>query len=128
MNEKEMRIISVSGSILSLFAIYLLVTFLVPEGVGVCDLDYSMRGQILNVTGYVKDYHEKDGNVFFTLYDETCEIRVVLWEDVVKSLHLKNSENLSMKDGTKISIMGEVMVYSGSLELVPSSPSGVNVM
>jgi len=123
MNEKQLTMLSITGSIISLIVIYIFVSFFTSGPVKIGEISKEHVGKVVNVTGIIKDMNMKDGNIFFTLSDETDEIKVVLWSDFLKGLEMRGVNIDSLRDGVTVSVVGEVDVHKGYLEIVPTRPS-----
>jgi RecJ-like exonuclease len=123
MNEKELKTLSVAGSIISLIALYMFVLYAVPVHVDICDISLEHAGKIINVTGTVKDFRMNEGNAFFTLVEDGCEIRVVMWENIISGMELRGTEISMLQDNVSVSLSGEVDVHSGYLQIVPTRPT-----
>jgi hypothetical protein len=122
MDERQLKIISVSGSLASVLALYIFVLFMVPDNVNICEIGPEYAGRIINVTGTVKDFRMNDGNAFFTLSENGCEIKVVLWKDIISGLELRGTDASLLKDNITVSLTGEVDVHMGYLQIVPTKP------
>ncbi len=122
MDEKQLKTISVAGSVMSLVAVYALVLYSVPDNVKICDISLEHAGKIINVTGMVKDFRMNEGNAFFTLTQEGCEIRVVLWNNVIRGIEMRGLNISSLGENDTVNLAGEVDVHSGYLQVVPTRP------
>ena len=122
MDERQLKIISVSGSLASLLALYMFVLCMAPENVNICEIGPGHAGRMINVTGTVKDFRMNEGNAFFTLSDNGCEINVVLWKDIISGLDLRGMNTSLIKDGIRVSLTGEADVHTGRLQIVPTRP------
>ncbi len=122
MDEGQLRKLSVIGSVASLFVLYVIVLYVVPESVNICDITFEHAGRIINVTGTAKDVIHRDGNVFFTLSGDGCEIRVVLWKNVVSGIELRGTNASLIQENVTVNLAGEVDVHGGYLQIVPTRP------
>ena len=122
MNEKQLRIVAIAGSLISLVFIYVFVSSISPGNVNIGAVTANHAGKDVNLTGTISRMTVKDGNAFLSLKDGTGEIRVVIWERIMQQLEKNGFDTSSLREGVKISIVGEVDVYRGQLEIVPSSP------
>jgi DNA/RNA endonuclease YhcR with UshA esterase domain len=120
MNQKQLTRLSIMGAIISLIAIYIFVSQLVPDCVKIGKLDRDYAGSSVNVTGKIKDMSMKDGNAFFTLADDTGEINVVLWKDFIEGMKMQGKDTSLLRENATISLVGEVEIYNGQLEIIPS--------
>ena len=117
MEQREITFICITGSVLSLIAAYLYVISVLPGSVLISDITSEMTGRKIEVTGNVSEITEKDGNTFFTLSDDSGEIKAVLWNSVNLG---KESLLENVKKGGTFSVSGEVQVYRGQLEIIVS--------
>jgi RecJ-like exonuclease len=122
MDERQLKIISLAGSVASLIVLYIFVLYVVPDNVNICDVGLEHAGRTINVTGTVKDFRMNEGHAFFTLAQDGCEIRVVLWKDRVSGLGLRGTDVSLLRDNMTVSLTGEVDVHSGYLQIVPTRP------
>lgn len=122
MDEKQLAMTSVAGSVISLIAIYIIVSSMGPGDVNIGQITAEHAGKAVKVTGIIVNMDVKDGNAFFTLADGTGEIRVVLWEGILRELERDGLDTSMLRDNVKISVEGEVDVYRGQLEIVPTRP------
>jgi exonuclease VII large subunit len=122
MDEKQLKTISVIGAILSLVAVYLFVSLISPEFINICDITLEHTGKIINVTGKAKNIFHNNGNVFFTLVEDQCEIRVVLWKDIVSGMELRGVNISLLEENMTVNLAGEVDVHQGYLQIVPTRP------
>ncbi len=112
MNEHQITRVSVVFSILSVVAIYLLSISVPVKDISVCQLDYSMKGSSVKVSGTVTETYVNEGNVFFTLSDRGCETRIVLWSNMA------DEESSGISDGNNVMVTGMVDSYRGELEII----------
>ncbi len=122
MDEKQLAMTSIAGSVISLIAIYIIVSSMGPGDVNIGHITSEHAGKAVKVTGIIVDMVVKEGNAFFTLADGTGEIRVVLWEGILRELERDGLDTSALRENVTISIEGEVDVYRGQLEIVPSRP------
>jgi len=123
MDDTHVKTLSVTGSIASVVALYLFVGMVFPEGMNICSIDAGSLGSVVTVEGSVSEVLHTNGNVFFTLADGGCEIKVVLWSDVVSALSMNGLDAASIGVNDTISVTGVVQSGSGRLQLVPVRPS-----
>jgi RecJ-like exonuclease len=121
MDEPTLTKLCVAGAATSLVAIYIFVSCLAPARVNIGEIDFSYRGQLVNVTGTIQDIELHEGSAFFTLADTTGEIDVVIWSDVLEALEAKGVPRESLAQNSTVSLVGEVDVYRGMLQVVPST-------
>jgi DNA/RNA endonuclease YhcR with UshA esterase domain len=83
------------------------------------DIDKSFVGKTVNVTGEITSISNNKGNIFINVKDETGEIKVVLWEDTIKSINANDLDTNKLNKGSKINIIGDVQIYRGEMEIIP---------
>lgn len=123
MNEDQLTKIAVIGSIVTIILIYVFVSFVSPEVLDIGEIGIQHRGKVVNAIGKIKNMNHENGNIFFTLYDETGEINVVLWSNIVKALEMQGTNLSSLRENDTVSISGGVNVHRGYLQIVPARPS-----
>ncbi|UCD03385.1 MAG: hypothetical protein JSV63_01995 [Candidatus Aenigmatarchaeota archaeon] len=123
MEERQLKAIAVTGSLLSLAAIYVFVLNISPETIEICDISLEHVGRIVNVTGTAEDVLQRNNHVFFTLSEGGCEIRVVLWESVVEGLEIRGTDVAAITNNTVVNLAGEVDIHGGYLQIVPTRPT-----
>lgn len=123
MEEKQLKAVSIAGALLSLVAIYIFVLSIPAQDIAICDISLEHVGRIVNVTGTAEDVLHKDNHTFFTLTDNGCEIRVVIWKSVAEGLELRNIQISEITSGMKVNLAGEVDMHSGYLQIVPTRPT-----
>lgn len=112
--------ISLIGSILGLIALYFIVLNISSVHVKIGEVTGKLIGSVVEVEGEVKDFYEhKNGHFFFNLKDDTGEIRVAIWENVVEELRLSGVNISEIRNGARMEITGTVELYRGELELIP---------
>ena len=80
-----------------------------------CQLDYSSKGSNVKLSGNITGMYVHEGNVFFTLSDNGCEIKTVLWSSTI------DEPNRNISNGENVSVMGMVDSYKGELEIIAKS-------
>ena len=127
MNEKQLIRISILGSVITLILIFIFVSSINPVNVKIGDIGVNDAGKTVNITGVIRNLNMKNGYVFFTLSDETGEIQIVLWSNVMKELEIKGVNQTSLKDGMSINMEGTIDIYKGQLQIVPAK-SGITII
>ena len=112
MNERELRYVSIVSAVLSLVSIYLLSLTAPVYYVHPCDLDYSMKGNNVKLEGHVTSLRVNEGNVFFTLADDGCEVRAVMWESAAAA------SGHGVIEDEVLAVEGMVDSYGGELEII----------
>lgn len=113
MRERFLMRISFMGSIIGLIAIYMIVSQMDYSSVKIGSITGEMIGETINITGAVRDvFVHEDGHIFVSLFDDTGEIKVIIWSDTAKEL----SETI--EKGKYVNFIGNVNLYKGELELI----------
>ena len=120
MNEQHLIRLSIVGTIVGLVMLYFVSINMTSARANIGDITGSFVGNSVTVIGEVNGlYKHKAGHIFFNLKDDTGEIKVVLWDDVVKQLKMNGIDISKVKNGDSIEITGEIIIYKGVLELEP---------
>ncbi|MEE9322948.1 MAG: exodeoxyribonuclease VII large subunit [Candidatus Aenigmarchaeota archaeon] len=127
MNEGNLVKISVIGVSISLVLLYLITSQVFSSSVKIGEIDKSFVGKTVNITGEVTGIFQSKGHVFFDLKDDTGKVKVVLWEDTLELLEINNVNTSEIRNGKNISIIGDVQLYKGELEVIPIR-GNVNIM
>jgi RecJ-like exonuclease len=124
MDEPFLKRLCIAGSILSLIGIFVLCTLIQPLEIGICSLSAEHRGKTVSVEGEVEDIsNSTDGNFFFTLSRDGCEVKVVMWKDAAYAMSITGKDAGSITVNSTVKVSGEVEVYRGSLQIAVSRPS-----
>jgi len=111
------------GALIGIASLYFISVGFSATHVDISEIDSSFIGQAVTVRGTVSGlYIHENGHIFFDLNDpaEGDEyIKVVIWEDSVKQLELKNVNIYEVQEGDEIELTGVVELYEGSLEIIP---------
>lgn len=120
MKESSLNRFCLIGAIAGIVLLYVYSFFGVQNEIMIGEIDSSMVGSAVNVSGKAEGvYFHKDGHVFFTLNDGTGEIKVVLWKDVAAQLELTGSRRI--RNNKTLNIEGRIEKYKDELELIPSA-------
>jgi DNA/RNA endonuclease YhcR with UshA esterase domain len=119
MDEKTLTKISVVGSVLSIILLYFITLNINPEGMAIGNLDRTLIGRSVSITGKITSLYVNNGNMFMNVADESGEIKTVLWKDTLELIHANGIDSGTFEIGKKISITGEIQEYKGELEIVP---------
>jgi len=119
MNEKILMKVSLIGTIGSILALYVVTSQIFSSSMNIGDIDKSFVGKTVNVTGEITSISNNKGNIFINVKDETGEIKVVLWEDTIKSINANDLDTNKLNKGSKINIIGDVQIYRGEMEIIP---------
>jgi len=119
MNEKTLTKISVVGSVLSIILLYFITLNINPEGMAIGNLDRSLIGRSVSITGKITSLYVNNGNIFMNVADESGEIKAVLWKDTLEMVRANGIDSDAFEIGKKINMTGEIQEYKGELEIVP---------
>ena len=123
MNENTLMKVCFIGSILSILFLYILSFNIHYSAYVISDINENMLGRTVNVSGVITDvYSHKNGHIFLTIRDDTGTIKIVLWDRIVDALSSKGINASSFKKGARIQVVGDVNIYKGELEIIPSKP------
>jgi DNA/RNA endonuclease YhcR with UshA esterase domain len=115
MNDTMITKISVFGTIICILLLYAFTSQASSPRVNIGDIDRSFVGRSVNISGVIDNYSNNNGNIFMEVSDGTGNVKVVLWEDTIRSI-----ENSSfLENGAKIIVIGEVQIYKGEIEILP---------
>ncbi len=113
MNESFVMKISLVGSFIGLFVIYIIASYMIYPSVKIGYITGEMTGKTVNITGIVKNVHkDKNNYCFITVFDNTGEIKTVLWKNTLLKL------NETIKNGDFLNIIGNVKLYKGEPEII----------
>lgn len=85
----------------------------------VAEISEADRGLVYQVEGVLTAVTPFSKGQRWTLNDGTGEIVVLVWENVLAPL------SASFEAGTRAQVTGEIEVYKGTLEIVPSAPGDI---
>ena len=108
MNREKFTYLCLTLSIIGLAILQLSTTVLKPETVPVQSVDESDVGTVVKIEGNVTGFYSTDSASFFTLEDRTGKIPVV------------NFQKLKLRNGQNVSVLGNVELRRGNLQLVSS--------
>lgn len=117
MNEKRLVKLSVIGTVASILILYVMTGQIFSSSVNIGDIDKSFTGKTVDITGEITSISSNKGSLFISVKDETGEIKVVLWEDIIKSINADDVNRLNK--GSKINVIGGVQIYRGEMEIIP---------
>lgn len=106
MKRKKFTYLCLLLSVLGLVLLQFSTTVLRPDVVPVEDVESEDIGQTVRVEGTVQDFYSTGSATFFTLEDSTGELQVVSFNPVESG------------NGQKVSVMGNVELRNGELQLV----------
>lgn len=119
--------ISIIGISLCLVLLYIISIQNFSLNVNIGDIDKSLIGKSVNITGEITGTYRNKDNLFFDIKDDTGKIKVVLWGDTLELLEINNVNVNEIKNGERINIIGSVQLYKGELEVIPIR-GNVNMM
>ena len=119
MNERLLSRISIIGTVICLIALYVLTSQINSVHVNIGDIKKDYVGKNVNITGTVTGLKRSQGHLFFDLKDETGSVKVVLWNNSLEFLEMKNISMSHVKDGDLVNMIGNVQIYRGEIEVMP---------
>jgi DNA/RNA endonuclease YhcR with UshA esterase domain len=119
MNERKLTLIAAIGTVVCIFVLYAIMFQISSYTVNIGEIDASYIGKAVNITGEITSIYESNGNLFIDMKDGTGEIKVVLWEDSIKALMIKDVDISKLEKGTKINVIGDIQIYKGEVEVIP---------
>ncbi len=112
--------ISLAGSIIGLILLFIFASNMEAKEIAIGKIDKSFDGKYVNITGVASGIKKTDTGLFFNLMEGEKKIRVVVWNSILEQFELLSGiKAAEIKDGAKISLVGIVQIYKGSLEVVP---------
>jgi|WetSurMetagenome_2_1015567.scaffolds.fasta_scaffold736609_1 hypothetical protein len=124
MDEPLLRKVCIIGSIVSLVFVFVLCSLLQPIETDICGLSPAHIGKTVSVEGETLEASNfTDGNVFFTLSRNGCEVKVVVWKDAILAMSLSGKGIGALKPNATVKVSGDVEVYRGNLQIAVSRPS-----
>lgn len=118
MNEKILMKLSIIGTIISILTLYIITSQIFSSSLNIGNIDKSFVGKTVNITGEITSISNNKGNIFINVKDETGEIKVVLWEDTIKSININDIDINKLNKGSKVNIIGDVQIYRGEMEII----------
>ncbi len=113
MRESTLMKMSLIMSILGFVGIFLIVSHASYDYTDIGSISVNMVGETVNFTGMVSgSYVHESGHVFLDVFDETGEIKVVIWSDTAKFI------NETITRGNFVRIIGNVKLYNGDIEII----------
>ncbi|HLD57716.1 MAG TPA: exodeoxyribonuclease VII large subunit [archaeon] len=119
LSESSLKKLSLAGIVVGLILLYFFSTNLSAKQAKIGEMDKSLVGSFVNITGDVTDFRKADSGMFFNLKDGGEGIKVVVWNNIVEQLELGGVNTGKIREGAKINLVGIVQVYKGSLEVIP---------
>jgi len=119
MNEKTLTRFSIIGTIASILALYIVTNHIFSSSIDIGEIDKTFVGKSVNIPGEITSISNSEGNFFIKLKDESGEIKVVLWEDIIKSINTNDIDVNKLNKGDKINVIGDVQIYKGEIEIIP---------
>ena len=113
MRETLLMKVSIMFSILGFVCIFFFVSYMSYEPQEIVSFHEKPPGETVNFTCMVKDVtNTEDGHLFLDVFDETSEIRVIIWSDTAKRI------NETIVRGSFMSILGTLELYKGEREVI----------
>lgn len=119
MNESDLVKLSVAGTLICLLVLYITTSQIISNRMKIGEIGRSYVGKSVNITGEVTGLFTSDGNIFFDLKDDTGKVKVVLWEDTLEVMEMKNVNVSEITNGKFMNILGNVQIYRGEIEVIP---------
>ncbi len=110
-------------SLTGLFLIYMSAGKIESRIVGISNIDSSLIGNYVQITGYVESVKFSGNTIFVSLSDGYKSIDVVIFSDLKNALGSDAGKIFAA--GSVVSVKGTVDEYQGSLEIVPGKISDI---
>ncbi len=117
MKEKNILKISLFCSIIGVSILFLGINLMEVNKVNIEDIKEEDIGKLVSVEGKIKSKYYNGEHLFFDLEDETDEIKIVVFENIIKKLKIEPDK---IRNGKEIFVSGEVEKYEGELEIIPN--------
>jgi RecJ-like exonuclease len=88
----------------------------------IADLSAEQNGQVFTVVGLLGEPRSVRGGVIYPLTDGTGEIALLIWDK-----NISGEERAALETGVCVRITAPLVIYKGTLELVPVDMGGVRV-
>ena len=111
--------VCIFGSLIGIFSLYLLSFTLVTIECEPNDVNPSLVGRKLSLSGTCTevDFH-KNGHIFFSLSDSRNSVDVVIWEQKADELRYSGVNMSRFREGANLTITGYLERNKGMLQLV----------
>jgi DNA/RNA endonuclease YhcR with UshA esterase domain len=90
---------------------------------GIGSITDAWEGRVVTITGTITASDGLPKGQKLHVRDDSGEILVIVWDDALGSL-----KPADLRADRKISITGQVKIYRGKLEVIPSSPDGIKLL
>ena len=88
--------------------LYLISLYVEPELTNIKDIDKTLVGKVVKTEGTISKIFLSDSSTLFLTLEENEKLQIVKF----------NSEETNLKEQDKISIIGEVVLHKGKLEII----------
>lgn len=119
MNGNKITLAAAVGTVICIFILYTITFQVSSRTVNIGEIDSSYAGTAVNITGEIISIREGGGNLFIGMKDTTGAIKVVLWEDSIKSMMMKDVDISRLEIGAKINVIGDIQIYKNEIEIIP---------
>ncbi len=100
-------------TIIGIILLFFIVQNIEPEKIMIKDIDESIIGSYVSVSGIVKSVKITE-NVFFSLCDSDSCIKAVVFEKIAK----KKPEAYNLRNMDKVVLSGRINLYNNELEII----------
>jgi hypothetical protein len=88
----------------------------------IADIKAEQQGDIFTVSGTLGEPRSVRGGVLYPLSDESGEIAILFWDKQVSG-----EERAALETDVRVRVTAPLVVYKGTLELVPEDAGGFRV-
>ncbi|MFA7257163.1 MAG: hypothetical protein WC047_06285 [Kiritimatiellales bacterium] len=88
----------------------------------IADIKAQQQGEVFTVSGTLGEPRSVRGGVIYPLMDDSGEIAVVFWDKQVSG-----EERDTLESGVRVRVTAPLVIYKGTLELVPVDVGGFKV-
>lgn len=129
MEDKMIFKLALFTAILGLVGMMFSASYVTPQNVQIKDINRGMLDKEVSVEGVVVKIGEsqKGGTYFLDLMDGTGKIKVIIFEGEATEIQ-KTSVRIANLNNRRLSVVGRVTEYQGSLELVLKDASSLKVV
>lgn len=127
-NEKNLVKISIGGVFVGLSLLYIVSQNMQAESLPIAGLKPEMAGKYVNITGDISKIQKLENGLILTMQDNTTQVKVVLWNNLLEELRLKGFEVDKIQEGARMNVVGIMEVYRGSLEIMPTKSEDVKLL
>jgi hypothetical protein len=88
----------------------------------IADIQSEQQGEVFTVSGTLGEPRSVRGGIIYPLTDDSGEIAVLFWDKQVSG-----DERTALESGVRVRITAPLVVYKGTLELVPVDAGGFRI-